>query len=201
MDYYKGGELFDRLNEAGDFDEFIVARYIYQVSLAVDYLHKNNIIHRDIKPENIILTRNNEVKLCDFGWSVFSNYNYELTQKCGTLEYFSPEVVLGRKQDYRVDLWSIGVLTFELLTGSSPFFSATLEDTYIKILNLDITYPEYITESAKNFISRFLVIDPYRRMELYQIQYHPWMVETGVFNGVNPNINSVTSGLNHLMIN
>ena len=92
------------------------------------YLHENGVIHRDLKPENIIIV-NRVAKLADFGWATHTprEYNHHLCRKritfCGTFEYVSPEIVIGDYYDHLVDVWSVGVLCYELCTGHAPFES------------------------------------------------------------------------------
>lgn len=99
--------------------ESYVSDLIFQTLKAVEYLHRRQIAHRDIKPENIILTHG-IVKLCDFGWAASCDTGMKKTF-CGTLDYVSPEILQEREYSISVDLWSIGVLTFELLVGFAPF--------------------------------------------------------------------------------
>lgn len=94
-----------------------------EVISAVEYLHDHepSIIHRDIKPENILLDANDSVKLADFGWSNFFNENRHRLTYCGTPEYLAPEMIKQSGHDKAIDIWNLGVLFFELQTGSPPF--------------------------------------------------------------------------------
>ena len=95
------------------FDELQAAKYVYQVATAIQYIHKKNIIHRDIKPENILIGKDEEVKLADFGWSNFTVDKNKRQTYCGTLDYLAPEMIVkGHLHDYRVDIWSLGVLIY-----------------------------------------------------------------------------------------
>jgi aurora kinase len=105
-----------------------VQSIIRQLCNAVRFLHVNSIIHRDIKPENVLLGPGGVVKLTDFGWSVYSPHNALRDTLCGTPLYLSPEIISAEKYDRSVDLWAIGVLTFELLTGEMPFGIKSLQD-------------------------------------------------------------------------
>ena len=173
-DYVEGGELFEYLKIKSRLDESTVAKYILQLSEAVDYLHELNIIHRDIKPENILLTVNDDIVLCDFGWSVRSVDPQ--TSVCGTLDYMCPEMVDSEPHDHRLDLWDIGVLTYELLVGIPPFMSKTYAATYRKISQADVTYPDYLSEEAIDLMKCLLVRKPEDRMEASEIKNHPWIV-------------------------
>lgn len=131
-------------------------------------MHSNNIIHRDIKPENILIGRNvytlgnlkEELKIADFGWSVCTDARR--TTLCGTLDYLPPEMVMGSAHDRNVDIWCLGVLMYELLVGRAPFEAEGNTATYHRITNLDIKFPEDLSEGSKELImmvnfSKFLV--------------------------------------------
>ena len=87
--------------------------------MALDYLHKKDIIHRDLKPENLLLDKNGNIKLCDFGWS--TEFSGNRTTFCGTLDYMSPEILRYEQHDKSIDIWSVGILLFELIHGFAPF--------------------------------------------------------------------------------
>lgn len=112
LEYASGGTLFQALKKAIRFDEKRTARYIKCMVSALMYLHGRNVIHRDIKPENLLLGHDDQLKIADFGWSVHEP-NSLRTTLCGTVDYLSPEMVKGQAHTKAVDLWSLGVLTYE----------------------------------------------------------------------------------------
>jgi len=174
-EYCPGGDLYKKMQEQENkrFSEIMVTKYLKQIIPAIKYLHSLNIIHRDIKPENIVLVKDDKIKICDFGWSVLDNESK--ISFCGTLDYLSPEMVNSKPHDHRVDIWSLGVLTYELLTGNPPFMSYTHKTTYINILDLNYVFPHFISDKAKNFITGILKINPDERMSLDEMLEHPFL--------------------------
>ena len=122
MEYVPEGNLYQKLKKYKFFSEDVARKIIQQVISALWYLQQRNIIHRDIKPENILVVDSKtwHIKLCDFGWSTHSINEHRMTF-CGTPDYLAPELIQNVPYDYKVDNWTIGILTYELLTGASPF--------------------------------------------------------------------------------
>lgn len=112
LEYASGGTLFNILKKETRFDEKKSAKYIKCLVSALTYLHNRNVIHRDIKPENLLLGHDDQLKIADFGWSVHEP-DSNRTTLCGTMDYLSPEMVQGKPHNKAVDLWSLGVLTYE----------------------------------------------------------------------------------------
>ena len=142
---------------------------------ALAYCHDNNVIHRDIKPENILLGYRHELKISDFGWSVHAP-SFRRKTLCGTIDYLPPEMLKHNTYDHNVDLWCLGVLTYEFLVGKPPFECEESSQTYAKILAVEYTFPEYVSEPARDFISKLLIFDPLRRMPLSVARKHRWIV-------------------------
>merc|ERR1711970_666287 len=121
----------------GKFDEKRTAKYIRQMSAALAYCHTKKVIHRDIKPENLLLDMKGDLKIADFGWSVHAPTSRRATM-CGTLDYLPPEMIEGHAHDEKVDLWSLGVLTYEFLVGKPPFEAENNNETYRRITRVDL---------------------------------------------------------------
>ena len=121
----EGGELFDRLLKVHSFSEANAAGIIEQVLLGLNYLHKRGMAHRDLKPENVLLLsadmNNISVKLADFGFTTNFEPDIGLALGCGSLLYMAPEIITAKVYNEKVDIWSVGVITFMLLTGKNPF--------------------------------------------------------------------------------
>ncbi|KAL8636035.1 MAG: hypothetical protein Q9228_006530 [Teloschistes exilis] len=179
LEFAGKGELYKHLRRENRFPEWKAAQYIAQMAAALKYLHKKHVMHRDIKPENILVGIHGEIKISDFGWSVHAPNNRRNTM-CGTLDYLPPEMIKpGSQENYyneKVDLWSLGVLTYEFLVGEAPF-----EDTPVmtqrRIARGEMTVPNFVSSEAKNLILRLLVLDPEKRITLDEVQQHPWVVK------------------------
>jgi protein-serine/threonine kinase len=144
-DYKSGGELFWHLQKEGRFSEDRARFYIAELVLALEHLHKYNIVYRDLKPENILLDATGHIALCDFGLSKPDLTNDQLTNTfCGTTEYLAPEVLLDEKgYGKHVDFWSLGVLLFEMCCGWSPFYAEQTQEMYRLICYGKIRFPKH----------------------------------------------------------
>ena len=179
LEYAPNGELFRALQAQPlkRFDELRTAAYIQQLADALHYCHSKKVIHRDIKPENLLLGAKGELKIADFGWSVHAPSSRRDTL-CGTLDYLPPEMVKGHPHDHKVDLWSLGVLCYEFLVGKPPFEAETYEDTYARISRAQYSFPDHVSPSAKDLISKLLQINPNNRLQLEGVLNHPWIKES-----------------------
>jgi len=176
LEYSPGGELYKKLVAKGRFSEPKAARYISDLAEALAYCHSKHVIHRDIKPENLLIGAYGEIKISDFGWSVHAPSSRRNTL-CGTLDYLPPEMVEGREHDEKVDVWALGVLLFEFLTGGPPFEANGHSATYRRISRVDLRFPRgLVPEDAQDLIRRLLVKEPDRRLPLKDIPYHPWVL-------------------------
>uniref|UniRef100_A0A8C3C499 non-specific serine/threonine protein kinase n=1 Tax=Cairina moschata TaxID=8855 RepID=A0A8C3C499_CAIMO len=174
LEYAPRGEVYKELQKLTKFDEQRTATYITELADALSYCHSKNVIHRDIKPENLLLGSNGELKIADFGWSVHAPSSRRTTL-CGTLDYLPPEMIEGRTHDEKVDIWSLGVLCYEFLVGKPPFEAATYQETYRAISRVEFKYPAFVTEGAKDLISKLLKHNPFHRMPLKDVLVHPWI--------------------------
>ncbi|KAL4709060.1 hypothetical protein ACJJTC_005921 [Scirpophaga incertulas] len=181
METCLGGELWTILRDKGQFDDATTRFYTACVVEAFHYLHSRNIIYRDLKPENLLLDSKGYVKLVDFGFSKKLQASRKTWTFCGTPEYVAPEVIMNRGHDISADYWSLGVLMFELLTGSPPFTGADPMKIYNKILKgIDaVDFPRCITRNAANLIKKLCRDNPaerlgYQRGGITEIQKHKW---------------------------
>ena len=174
MPYAARGQLYTLLRKSTRFDQKTTAQFLRETISAVKYLHEHHVIHRDIKPENILLDHNYRVKLSDFGWSNFCEENEKRNTFCGTPEYLSPEMVKKIPHDYRVDIWSLGVLLFECLAGYPPFTGQSEEELFKNIKQLKIHWPIDFPPLAKNLVMKILKLNPNERPSLDEILKHSW---------------------------
>ena len=173
LEYASGGSLFHYIREKQYLSEPLAFRLFIQVVNAVYFLHKNNFIHRDIKPENILLFDNNVIKLCDFGWCVRLEEGQQRITFCGTTEYMSPELVNHEEYSKEIDVWSLGVLLYEMVHGFSPFrpdkpnFNA--KDVIKNIRLHKLKFHKYVSEECKELIYHLLDEDPNKRYKVEDI--------------------------------
>ena len=187
MEYAPKGNLYNliRANKNEGLDKVLVANMMKDIISAVHYLHNLNppIIHRDIKPENILITKDNKVKLTDFGWANYLNLDdEERNTLCGTPLYLAPEMIERTGHGKNVDIWCLGVLLFELLVGNPPFSGGNNKDLLImNILKVKILWPKYpkkeIDKDAKDLISKILKYDPQQRISIEEMIKHPFFVK------------------------
>ncbi|XP_046454315.1 cGMP-dependent protein kinase, isozyme 2 forms cD4/T1/T3A/T3B-like isoform X1 [Daphnia pulex] len=186
MEACLGGELWTILRDRGNFDDYTTRFYTACVVEAFEYLHSRGIIYRDLKPENLLLDTHGYVKLVDFGFAKKLQLGCGQAGRktwtfCGTPEYVAPEVILNKGHDISADYWSLGVLMFELLTGTPPFTGLDPMKTYNIILKgIDaVDFPRNITRNATALIKKLCRDNPterlgYQKGEIRDIQKHKW---------------------------
>lgn len=181
-DICKGGELFDEIIARGKFSERDAAVLMKQVLSCVNYCHKNHLVHRDLKPENIMLESNKEfdqIKIIDFGTSLVFDENKPLEEKLGTPYYIAPEV-LAKKYGPKCDVWSCGVITYILLSGTPPFNGSSDQEIMKKVRSGQFAFSDSIwdkiSSEAKDFITKLLIKDQAQRPSAEEALQHAWIV-------------------------
>jgi len=192
MDFVSGGELYSKITRTGKLPDKECRRYVRQLCSALNYCHARNVCHRDIKPENILLDKNDNALLADFGFASImqvdvpdefessnrlesgsmegsSKVMKEMSTMCGTMAYMAPEILNRDKYlGDKVDIWALGVVIYVLLVGFMPFKEDDVtKDKY--------STPKDVGRDAADFVSRMLVLDPKERYSAKCLLMHPWV--------------------------
>ncbi|EER12356.1 protein kinase, putative [Perkinsus marinus ATCC 50983] len=182
------GELFEIFQDDKKLPESQVRRIAQQLVKALHYLHSNRVIHRDMKPQNILVGANNVVKLCDFGFARAMSYNtIVLTSIKGTPLYMAPEVVQEQPYNHTADLWSLGVILYELFVGTPPFYTNSLYSLIHLIIKDPVKYPSNMSPEFKSFLQGLLVKNPSKRLSWPALLEHPFVrreLSTSILNAV-----------------
>lgn len=185
MDYVNGKNLYEYYNE-NPLSEDLVRRFARQILIAIKHLHDRGIMHRDIKPENIIIDdHTNNAYLIDFGWATNASYS---TKICGTLDYLCPQItsnIITAKEDNdsiqmygpECDLWSYGIIIYEMLFCKPPFTTQTYVDTYKRIMSIDLKFPEEtpVSKEAIDLINCLLKYSESDRIRCENALQHPFL--------------------------
>ncbi|ORX80907.1 hypothetical protein BCR32DRAFT_220678 [Anaeromyces robustus] len=174
LEYAPKGSVLEFQKRFSNFTESLTSKIIKQTADGLEYIHSKHIVHRDLKPENLLVNENNVIKISDFGCAVFTS-NIVPGTLYGTLDYFSPEMIESKMYDERIDIWSLGVIMFELLVGKTPFDDPSVNNIYSKIKAVDYSIPSTVSMSANDLISNILIYDPDKRYSLQDIHSHPWI--------------------------
>ena len=191
--------IFTELCEGGSLKDFIISKYnssnnyfmkdsecatiIRNIIQGVEYLANNGIIHRDLKPENIMLRKENDINslvLCDFGLAGEILGNNFIENKCGTLIFMAPEVIMNRPYDSLVDIWSVGIIMYILESGGShPIYNKSMNsEAFIEFINNKnkINFPDFFPTIARNFFLKLCKYDPFFRYNVNKALHHPWII-------------------------
>ncbi|XP_051909625.1 serine/threonine-protein kinase 17A [Hippocampus zosterae] len=184
LEFAAGGEIFNQCvsdQEDEAFSENDVKRLMRQILQGVAFLHQRNVVHLDLKPQNILLTSNSplgDIKIVDFGLSRIVSSQQELREIMGTPEYVAPEILNYEPISTATDMWSIGVLTYVMLTGLSPFLGKDKQETFLNISQMNVSYDEeelQELDQAVSFIQTLLCKQPQVRATAEQCLQHPWL--------------------------
>ena len=180
LEYIKKGNLYSYTQSMPNkvLDAATTAHFVVDLISSLYYLHNMNpaIIHRDIKPENLLVGNNGQLKLTDFGGSNYLEGGNVRYTTCGTQIYHSPEMLLKKGYDTRVDIWAIGILIFELMVGRPPFKADAQHSMEDNIVNLRINWPNTMNLLAKNLITKILKKEPDQRPSLKEILEHQFIL-------------------------
>ncbi|KAI3873905.1 hypothetical protein MKW98_001554 [Papaver atlanticum] len=186
MEYASGGELFDRICNAGRFSEDEARFFFQQLVSGVSYCHSMQICHRDLKLENTLLDGSiaPRLKICDFGYSKSSVLHSQPKSTVGTPAYIAPEVLSRKQYDGKIaDVWSCGVTLYVMLVGAYPFEDPddprNFRKTIGRILSVQYSIPDYVRVSmdCKHLLSRIFVANPEKRITMSEMKNHPWFLK------------------------
>lgn len=181
-EYCAGGELFTECVIEESFTESDVIRFLVQILEGLAYLHERNIVHLDLKPQNILFTKpfpHGDIKVCDLGFACLVNTGEDIRDIIGTPDYVAPEVLSYEPLGLYTDMWSLGVLTYVMLTAHSPFAGKDNQETFLNISQVNLDFPENLfketSPQAQDFITKLLVKEPEDRLTAKQCLQHPWL--------------------------
>jgi len=207
-DLCTGGELFDRICAKGSYFEKDARHLVHVMSSAVAYLHERGIIHRDLKPENLLFRSKDEdadLLIADFGLSkmIDDQKMTVLTTTCGTPGYMAPEIFKKEGHHKPVDVWAIGVITYFLLCGYTPFDRDNNSEEIKAICAADYKfepheYWQHVSDSARDFIRQCLTIDQHKRPTADGILNHPWLKEEHVDSSRHVGVARASESIHHL---
>uniref|UniRef100_F7HQC7 non-specific serine/threonine protein kinase n=1 Tax=Callithrix jacchus TaxID=9483 RepID=F7HQC7_CALJA len=170
------GEVFDYLVAHGRMKEKEARAKFRQIVSAVQYCHQKCIVHRDLKAENLLLDGDMNIKIADFGFSNEFTVGNKLDTFCGSPPYAAPELFQGKKYDGpEVDVWSLGVILYTLVSGSLPFDGQNLKELRERVLRGKYRIPFYMSTDCENLLKKLLVLNPIKRGSLEQIMKDRWM--------------------------
>ena len=183
-EYLEGGELFDRIVEKDGYTECEARDSCKIVFEALRYAHSKGVVHRDLKPENLLLQykdSDSEIKIADFGLAKKATADNSLKTVCGTPGYVAPEMLRLQRYGTKVDMWSMGVITYILVGGYPPFYGDTDKELFRATKKGEFKFHQEfwgeISQGVKDMISSMLVLDPAKRASASDILAHPWINE------------------------
>ncbi|XP_018322875.1 protein kinase C [Agrilus planipennis] len=165
MEYVNGGDLMFQIQRARKFDEPRARFYAAEVTLALQFLHKNGVVYRDLKLDNILLDAEGHCKLADFGMCKEGVLDGVTTSTfCGTPDYIAPEILQELDYGASVDWWALGVLMYEMMAGQPPFEADNEDDLFESILHDDVLYPVWLSKDAVSILKGFMTKNPAKRL-------------------------------------
>mmetsp|Transcript_121533 Transcript_121533/g.236460 ORF Transcript_121533/g.236460 Transcript_121533/m.236460 type:complete len:534 (-) Transcript_121533:150-1751(-) len=178
LEFCAKGELYQllRTRRGRRFTETVAQHYFVQVTRGLRYLHSQQIVHRDLKPENLLVNQDDVLKIADFGWC--AKTTEPRNTFCGTLDYLAPEMIMQRGHNHTLDVWSVGVLLYEMVVGRPPFQSTNHQLLINKIMSIELRYPPFVPPGVADLVGRLLRMDPNERLPLDEVLRHPWVTTT-----------------------
>jgi len=195
LTYAKNGELLPYITKVGSFDVACCRFYAAELLVALEHLHSLGIIHRDLKPENILLDENMHILITDFGSSKIlseptsqeAEDGQQLQRRnsfVGTAQYVSPELLSEKSASRSSDLWALGCIIYQMVSGLPPFRSRSEYIIFQKILKLEYEFPDGFAPLARNIVEKLLVLDPSKRLGASDTVGYPSLRSHPFFSGI-----------------
>ena len=187
MEYCEGKEILDYILTKNRLSELEGLKYFQQLINCLFYLHSQNIAHRDVKIDNMLLDKNRDLKLIDFGLSTKYSDDDLLDQPCGTVVYAAPEVLEGKEyHGMLADVWSSGIVLYGMLAGYLPFSDKDDEVNKKQVIKGEVNIPDFFSDKAKDLLKHMLDVNPMTRYTLQEIKDHPWfnLEESALIPGI-----------------
>ena len=176
MEFCPNGELFQYIIDHRFLKEEDAKKYMHQLISALAYIHRMKVAHRDLKPENLLIDKDGNIKISDFGFSRYVGENNLVTTSCGSPCYAAPECISGKPYDgLKSDIWSAGVILFAMVTGQLPWTKRNQKELFEQITKGEYKIPPYLTKECKDLIEGMMCVDPSKRLDEEGIMNHPWM--------------------------
>ncbi|CAL9734896.1 fatty acyl-CoA synthetase and RNA processing-associated kinase 1 [Monosporozyma servazzii] len=185
LEYASGGEFYKYIQKKKRLKEQISCKLFAQLISGVNYIHSKGLVHRDLKLENLLLDKNENLIITDFGFvNEYYSHNEMMETSCGSPCYAAPELVVSNKpyEARKADIWSCGIILFAMLAGYLPwdddYENPDGEDIarlYYYIIHTPLKFPDYISPLPRDLLRRILVVDPRKRVTLDKIETHSWL--------------------------
>ncbi len=178
LEYFGRGD-FSKFLKKRPLKEKFAKKYLKQLASGLKYLLENKIIHRDLKPQNILVSNLGDIKITDFGFARYFDNDMVIQTICGSPMYMAPEIMKKKKYDFKSDLWSVGVIFYEMLVGRTPFKAKNIFDLMRQIENKEIKLPKDIDISSEceDLLFKLLKKNPDERIGWEEFFTHPWLME------------------------
>jgi serine/threonine protein kinase len=204
MDYYEYGDLSNFLKKQPLKEKF-TRKYMKQLSNGLKYLLNNNILHRDLKPQNILLSKNYDIKITDFGFATYYTKDTIINTLCGSPMYMAPEIITKNGYDYKSDLWSVGIILYEMLHGYTPFNVQNFIELIKEIKKKNIIIKVVVSEECTDLIYSLCKTNPDERISWNDFFDHKWFDNDEIINDENTlfnvNFNNSLPNINKYNIN
>jgi hypothetical protein len=174
LDFCPNGDLLGLIEKYEKLGEDVAMFYTAETVLALDYLHSLDIVYRDLKPANILVDKDFHVKLADFGLAKEDITNTPAMTMAGSPAYLPPEIVERKGASTASDLYGVGVLLYELLTGNLPYYNPDMEALFDSIVKDTINFPSFLSTEAVDLIRNLMQKDPLKRLKVPEIKNHPF---------------------------